>query len=198
MNWLYIIVMSYIVLSGLRGYHKGFLKVVYSMAGLLVAVLCITVTVPPVSHALKENTALSRWMKEKCETKMLTELCINALAFFVVLIIVLLILWRVGKMLDLFTKTPGIHLINMILGFIAGIVKAFLVIYVVFLLIRITSFLPSSKALIHQIRDDAVLRNLYEQNRIYELLKNLLQFVPRLKTGWQWTQFLNLSKLKIF
>ena len=86
----------------------------------------------------------------------------------------------------------------MILGFIAGIVKAFLVIYVVFLLIRITSFLPSSKALIHQIRDDAVLRNLYEQNRIYELLKNLLQFVPRLKTGWQWTQFLNLSKLKIF
>lgn len=186
MNWLYIIVMSYIVLSGLSGYHKGFLKVVYSMVGLLVAVFFITAMVPPMGHALKDNKALSRWLEEKCGAEELAGLCINVFAFFIVLIIVWLVLWRIGKMLDLFAKTPGIHLINMIFGFFAGIVKAFLVIWIVFLLIRVTSFLPGSEVLINQIKNDAVLRDLYEHNRVYELINNLLQFTPVLKEGWQW------------
>lgn len=195
MNWLYMIVMLYIVLSGLRGYHKGFLKVVYSMVGLLVGAFFVTAMVPPMGHALRDNKALSRWLEEKCGTEALAGLCINVFAFFIMLIIVTLVLWRIGKMLDLFTKTPGIHLINMILGFFAGIVKALIVIWIVFLLIRVTSFLPGSEALMNQIQNDAVLRDLYEHNRVYELLNHFLRFVPGLKEGWQWV-FLNSMFLR--
>lgn len=177
MNWLYLITMSYIVLSGLRGYHRGFLKVVYSMVGFLVAVLCITIAVPIVSRLLREADVVYDWLKEKSQNKMMAEFCIYVLAFFIVLVIVMLILWRIGKMLDLFTKTPGIHLVNMIFGFFAGIVKAFLVIWTLFMLIRITSFLPISAQLIDQINEDAVLQSLYEQNRVYDIVKNLMQLI---------------------
>lgn len=176
MNWLYIVTMLYIVLSGLRGYHKGFLKVVYSMAGFLIAVLCIAFTVPPFGHALRKNKTVYHWIKARCQDKMMAEFCIYALSFFIVLFAVIFILWRIGRMLDLFTKTPGIHLVNMIFGFFAGIVKAFLVIWTWFTFIKITSFLPVSAELIEKISEDAVLQSLYEQNRVYEILKDLLQF----------------------
>ena len=71
----------------------------------------------------------------------------------------------------MFSKTPGIHIANMVMGFIAGALKAFLVIWIVFLLIKITDFLPSSARLISMIEENGVLKNLYDQNRILELLK---------------------------
>ncbi len=175
MNWLYIITMAYIVLSGLRGYHKGFLKVVYSMVGFLAGVICVAFAVPPVGKLLRKNKIFYKWLKERCQNKMAAEFCIYAVAFLAVLLLVLFILWRIGKMLDLFSETPGIHLVNMIFGFFAGLVKAFLVIWTWFLLIRITYFLPVSAKLIDEIMSDGVLRSLYEQNRVYEILKELLK-----------------------
>ncbi len=58
MNWLYILVMGYIILSALRGYHKGFLQVVYAAAAWIVAVLFIAVTAPMVRNVLLEATPL--------------------------------------------------------------------------------------------------------------------------------------------
>lgn len=96
---------------------------------------------------------------------------VSVIAFFLSLLVISLILFVAGRRLDLFSRKPGIRLVNMIFGFFAGIVKAFLVIWIVFFLIQTTQILPSSAALLRMIEENAVLRGLYEQNQIAELLK---------------------------
>ena len=61
----------------------------------------------------------------------------------------------------------------MILGFFAGIVKAFLVVWVAFLLIRLTQILPYSAMLLRMIEENAVLQGLYEKNVVLELIQKL-------------------------
>ena len=230
MNWLYIIVMAYIVVSALRGFHKGFIRVVYSMAAILAAVVFVSVTAPYISRMIGQ-TAISQTLEKNCEkyvrsqinqkldegvwiqdielpwltlpkklqkelgqstgkpvaeflekqgiyqkaAKTIAGFCVNLAAFFIALLIIMLILIVIGRKLDLLSKTPGIHLANMIFGFIAGIVKAFLVIWTVFLLIKMTAALPSSASLIRLIEENAVLKNLYDQNRILQLLQSMLR-----------------------
>lgn len=230
MNWLYIIVMAYIVVSALRGFHKGFLRVVYSMAAWLVGIMFVAMTTPLIGHVLKNDTPLYERIEIACEeyvrtqidkkledgtlldgavrmpgitwpeelqdilakgtqaavtevletqgiyrqiTAAIADFCVNLIAFLISLAIILLIILIVGRKLDLFSKTPGIHIINMILGFFAGIVKALIIIWLFFAIVKLTAVLPSSASLIEMIEKNAVLRGLYEQNRLLELLQNL-------------------------
>ncbi len=225
MNWLYLVVMAYIVLSALRGFHKGFLKVVYSIVSIFVAVVFVVLAAPQISHVI-DGTNLSKQIESGCEdyvreqvirqldennltdlipswlklpkkiekelkkgsgaaaadlmeqqgiykkaAKMMADFFVNLIAFVTALLIISIIIFIIGRQLDMFSKTPGIHIANMVMGFIAGALKAFLVIWIVFLLIKITDFLPSSARLISMIEENGVLKNLYDQNRILELLK---------------------------
>lgn len=225
MNWLYLVVMAYIVLSALRGFHKGFLKVVYSIVSIFVAVVFVVLAAPQISHVI-DGTNLSKQIEAGCEdyvrkqvvrqldennladlvpswlklpkkiekelkkgsraaaadlmeqqgiykkaAKMMADFFVNLIAFVTALLIISIIIFIIGRQLDMFSKTPGIHIANMVMGFIAGALKAFLVIWIVFLLIKITDFLPSSARLISMIEENGVLKNLYDQNRILELLK---------------------------
>lgn len=227
MNWLYLTVMGYIVISALRGFHKGFLRVIYSVAALAVTVIFIAVTAPMFRKVILESTTIAqqmekgseKYVREQIHNKLedgtfagstqvlwvalpkklqkelgdasqsviedllesqgiykkmaeaIADLSVSAIAFILALIIIWLILFIIGKKLDLFSKKPGIHLVNMIFGFFAGVVKAFFVIWVVFVLIKATEILPVSAALINMIEENAVLRGLYEQNLVLDLLK---------------------------
>lgn len=226
MDWLYITVMGYIVVSALRGYHKGFLRVIYSVVSLAAAVVFVAVAAPMLRDVLLESTNLAkqietgsekyvrRQIEKKLEddsftvnkgllwatlpekyqkqldhaasaaipellesqgiykkmAKTIAQICISVLAFFLSLIVILLILFIIGRKLDLFSKKPGIHLVNMIFGFFAGVLKAFLVIWVVFLMLEMTKILPVSTTLIGQIQENGVLRGLYDQNPLLKLI----------------------------
>lgn len=225
MNWLYLTVMGYIVVSALRGYHKGFLRVIYSVAALAVSVIFIAVAAPLIRNLILESTTVAQQIEKGSEkyvriqiekkledgtltegaglpwavlpkalqkelghasktaipdllesqgiykklAKAVAEFGVSAIAFLLALVIIWLILFMIGRRLDLFSKKPGVHIVNMIFGFFAGVLKAFLVIWVVFLLIKATEILPTSAALIEMIEENAVLRGLYEENWILKL-----------------------------
>lgn len=229
MNWLYIIIMAYIVVSALRGYRRGFIRVVYSMAAFLITIIFITFSMPMITKIIREQTPiadsitdasrkyLETAVQEKLtdgslrkaqgrqigflsilsmvpdelwdemthavqdtvgESKILdqmaktvTDYLVSFLAFLIATAVIQILLFIIGKKLDLFAKTPGIHLANMILGFCAGIVKAFLVIWAFFAVIQILSPLPVCASVIKLIEDNKVLSSLYEQNRLLELLE---------------------------
>lgn len=236
MNWLYITVMGYIIVCALRGFHKGFLRVVYSIVSLAVAVVFIAVTAPMLRNVILESTAIrqqikagsDRYVREQIDKKLeesaftddmelswltilpkelqkelhkdlnqaarssiphilesqgvykkisegIADISVWVIAFLLAFILILVILFFIGRKLDLFSRKPGIRLVNMIFGFLAGIVKAFLVIWVAFSFIELTKILPVSAALIRQIDENAVLKGLYEQNMIRDLLFRYLK-----------------------
>lgn len=236
MDWLYITVMGYIIVCALRGFHKGFLRVIYSIVSLAVAVVFIAVTAPMLRNVILDSTTIrqqikagsDKYVREQIDKKLeegtftddmelswltilpkefqkelkkdlnqtagssiphilesqgvykkisegIADISVWVIAFLVAFILILVILFFIGRRLDLFSGKPGIHLVNMIFGFLAGIVKAFFVIWVAFSFIELTKVLPVSAALIRQIQENAVLKELYEQNMIRDLLFRYLK-----------------------
>lgn len=229
MNWLYIAVMGYIVFSAVRGYHKGVLRVAYSLAALLITVVFVAAVSPAVKNVLTEQTPVAQqigtiseefirnqteqkiedgtftkskglpWsmlpesvrdelgggtekvIKEVLESqkiyqklgKAVADYCISAIAFTVTLAAIQIFLFLFRKKLNLFAKLPGINIANMILGFCAGVLKAFFVIWIVFALIKASEILPVSAGLIEMIEENAVLTGLYEQNPILEGMRKM-------------------------
>lgn len=232
MNWLYLTVMGYIVISALWGFHKGFLRVIYSMAALAVTVIFIAVAAPMFRKVILESTTIvqqiekgsEKYVREQIQKKLedgtftgstqlpwitlpktlrkelghasqsaisdllesqgiykkmaeaIADFSVSAIAFFLALIIIWLILFLIGRRLDLFSKKPGIHLVNMVFGFFAGVAKAFFVIWVVFALVKATEILPMSAALIRMIEENAVLRGLYEQNLVLDAYSSFTEY----------------------
>lgn len=234
MNWFYFTVMGYIIASALRGFHKGFIRVIYSVAALVATVVFIAITMPMFRGLILDSTTIrqqiqtgsEKYVRKQIEKKLeegtlpenidlswvtlpkkyqkdfqkklkqtkqsaipdflesqgiykkmaetVSDICVTVIAFFISFIIIAIILYLVGRKLDIFSRKPGIHLINMIFGFFAGIVKAFLVIWIVFWMIEMTKIFPSSASLLHQIQANAALSGLYERNLVKELIMSFL------------------------
>lgn len=105
--------------------------------------------------------------------KAAAESVISLIAFTIAMAVIQVILLLIRKNLNLISKLPGVNIANMILGFCAGVVKAFVVIWAVFALIKACEMLPASAGLIRMIEENAVLKGLYEQNRVLELVESL-------------------------
>ena len=226
MNWFYFTVMGYIIVSALRGFHKGFLRVIYSVAALAASIVFIAVTMPLFHNLILESTTIRQRIEAGSETyvrkqidkkleegtltesmdlafvtlpkklqkelnhttqaaipdllesqgiykkmaKAVADIGVSVIAFLLSFMIITVIVFIIGRKLDIFSRKPGIHLVNMVFGFFAGVVKAFLVIWVVFFVIEQTKILPASAVLLNQIEENAVLRGLYEQNLVKELV----------------------------
>ncbi len=226
MNWFYFTVMGYIIVSALRGFHKGFLRVIYSVAALAASIVFIAVTMPMFHNLILESTTIRQRIEAGSETyvrkqidkkleegtltesmdlafvtlpkklqkelnhttqaaipdllesqgiykkmaKAVADIGVSVIAFLLSFMIITVIVFIIGRKLDIFSRKPGIHLVNMVFGFFAGVVKAFLVIWVVFFVIEQTKILPVSAVLLNQIEENAVLRGLYEQNLVKEFV----------------------------
>lgn len=72
MNWLLVVVL--VILAGytIKGYRRGLLRVLFSVASLLITVLFVAWATPYVSDFLKENTQVYQKVEAKCE-KMVRE-----------------------------------------------------------------------------------------------------------------------------
>ncbi len=229
MNWLYIAVMGYIVFSALRGFHKGFFRVAYSLAAWLITIVFIGLAVPAARDMIVEHTTIAVQIEKTSEkyirkqinqmiedgtlaqnaglpwlslpesvlkktgsgtkkaiiaaleaqgvykklAKAAAESVISLIAFTIAMAVIQVILFLIRKNLNLISKLPGVNIANMILGFCAGVVKAFVVIWAVFALIKACEMLPASAGLIRMIEENAVLKGLYEQNRVLELVESL-------------------------
>ena len=67
MNWLYIAVMGYIVFSALRGFHKGFFRVAYSLAAWLITIVFIGLAVPAARDMIVEHTTIAVQIEKTSE-----------------------------------------------------------------------------------------------------------------------------------
>ena len=58
MNWLLVVVLVILAGHTIKGYRRGLLRVLFSVASLLITVLFVAWATPYVSNFLKENTKI--------------------------------------------------------------------------------------------------------------------------------------------
>lgn len=70
MNWLLVLVLAIVILFTLHGYHKGFIRVFFSLFSIILTIILVSSITPAVKQFLKEETPLYTTLKEKYIEKM--------------------------------------------------------------------------------------------------------------------------------
>lgn len=70
MNWLLVVVLAVIALCIMNGYHKGFLRMVYSLVSWIVVLVFVTWATPYINSYIKENTGIYQEIEKNCEERM--------------------------------------------------------------------------------------------------------------------------------
>lgn len=67
MNWILIIVLAVLALSAFVGYHKGMLRIIYSLVSWIVVLAFVSWATPQINLYLLENTVIYDRIEEYCE-----------------------------------------------------------------------------------------------------------------------------------
>ena len=70
MNWVFISVLVVLVVSVIRGYRKGFLRIAYSLIAWMLMLVFTSWITPYISDFLVENTKVYATIEQKCEQQL--------------------------------------------------------------------------------------------------------------------------------
>lgn len=117
-NWLDIILLSSMLISGLLALTQGFIKEVLSLIGWIISFISVTILMPEAG----------KFLRPFIESEALSDLITIALIFIITLMI-----WRViSLMIIKLFKITSINYIDRILGFIFGILRIYILLLIVF------------------------------------------------------------------
>lgn len=100
----------------------------------------------------------------------LTGIVINALAFSVTYIILLIILWALCFTLNIISKLPLLNQINKLAGLLAGLVHGLVVVWLLFILLTVFGSSTWGQKAMEMIGNDTILSMIYNNNFILKFI----------------------------
>lgn len=104
---------------------------------------------------------------------------LNALVFLAFMLLCRLCFFVLSRKMGDFTKLPIVRSIDKIGGGCLGVLKGFIYIWVFFLILSICSTFEWSQTLVAQINDSAVLKLLYDNNILLDIVGDLTKVIFR-------------------
>ncbi|MDF2511782.1 MAG: hypothetical protein K0S04_1648 [Herbinix sp.] len=107
----------------------------------------------------------------------LTGVILNAMAFIITFVVVLILLWVICFALNLISKLPLLNQINKTAGLVAGLVHGLVVVWIFFILLTVFgSTEPGQKAL-EMIGQDQTLSFIYNNNYLLKFITNITKII---------------------
>lgn len=119
MNWLDAIIITLVLYGIIRGFMRGFIFELISSISLMVGLWI----------ALKSSDAFNNYLVQQ---HIISEKLSRIWAFILVFILILLLLYFVGKLMEQILKIAQLNAINRILGGLLGGIKLTLVVFILF------------------------------------------------------------------
>lgn len=223
MNWLLIITGIIILTNALIGMKTGFIKTIFSLVSLILA-LVLTVWISPVmkdflkgndkiygaiSHSIEkmlpfgedevasenqtseiEKLKLPKSIKDSLienntpqsyktlvvksfkgyVSDYLTGVIINALAFLVTFIVIIILLWVICMALDLISKLPLLNSLNKTTGLLAGLAQGLIIVWLFFIVLTVFSSTHLGQDAMEQVGESQILSILYNNNYLLRFI----------------------------
>ena len=189
-----ILTILFFVFSIRKGYQMGFFKKLLSIASLIIAIILTkalyinvanvtndyTNIIPNISSALKNafnNSSSFDNMNESINNisdtlaKGIWEVVCGIITFIAVMLLLKIII----RLLDFIDFVPVIGKLNKILGGALGIVEAFFILWILFLIIRMLTIVPQFKIVEDYINNSFITSSVYNNNFIYNFFVNLFK-----------------------
>ncbi len=135
MNWLDYLLIFIFVINLYNGFKEGLIRQIVGLAGFFIALYCAVSWNGDIGIYLRDYLNLDKVIESLSRngnsTLWLPEVFINIIAFLLIFIVFVLFLKIITGRLKIINKIPIIGPLNIALGAVLGMVKGFLVIFLV-------------------------------------------------------------------
>ncbi len=225
-NYLFVATVLLFLICIVNGYRKGFLRIVISLLGIILAIVAVTFVSPHISDYLINHTKTYDVVKQKVidvfqddnskldnsipENQTLTiesydlpdiikntliknntsemyqslmvtifedyiagylaKIIINAISFIGLFLMLMIFLWFVLFSADIIAKIPIISGVNKILGAVAGLIKALIIVWIFFFVVLIFFGNNIGNVMMAEVRDSVFLTMLFNLNVLLQLI----------------------------
>ena len=217
MNWLVIVVVGILLINALIGMKVGFIKTVFSLCSMIIALVMTIWISPYVNDFMRGNEKFYDGVSSKVDkiiefqeeeagvseqvslieglklpqslkdsliennndeiykalavggfkeyvNNYLTGIVINALAFTLTFVVILVLLWVVSIALDIVSKLPLLNQINKTAGLIAGLVHGLVVIWLFFIVLTVFGSSGLGQKAMELVGESKILSLIYNNN----------------------------------
>lgn len=177
-NLVLILLVAFCVLKGVWGYHKGFIKMIASFAGMVLSLLISQKLAPMLAARMRENNAWVTWVQAEIlpRLKIVTmDMVFSAVSFLVLFILASVLIRVLVSVLEKAAEQPVLSVLNQTLGMIFGVAESIVYIWVFMLFVDIMPQLPVCQTISAQIAADELLTIIHDNNLLILGLQSVLQ-----------------------
>ena len=204
MNWLLIVVICIIAWNAVRGYTRGLLRVVYSLAACILMLTVSTMAAPYVRDNILSQTGIESVICSNIEKQIavqgqkttgdfdmanillqksgaydsisvqLTNAIMTGLSFFIVIFLLGIVEYFVRRLIRKIERVPVISTVNRVAGFGVGFIKGIVIVWLLLALISLLATSEAGQTMTLYINDSLMLKYLYENNPVMKLIENIL------------------------
>lgn len=217
MNWLLVVVLGILIVNALIGIKVGFIKMIFSLCSMIIALVLTLWISPMVNDFMRGNEKFYDNVSSKVEkivqfkeeeagvseqvslieglklpqsikdsliennndevykalsvdgfkeyvNNYLTGIVINALAFTLTFIVILILLWVISIALDIISKLPLLNQINKTAGLAAGLVHGLIVVWLFFIVLTVFGSSGLGQKAMELIGESEILSFIYNNN----------------------------------
>lgn len=219
MNWLLVAVLAILLINSLIGMRVGFIKTIFSLCSMVVALILTVWISPYVNNYMRGNEKLYDFVNAKVEkvlplmedkvdddekgqyalidglslpqslkdaliknnnakvykelavngfkgyvSSYLTGIVLNALAFSVTFIVLLILLWIICMALNIISKLPFLNQINKTAGLLAGLLHGLVVVWIFFIVLTVFESSGLGQKAMTMIGENDILSLIYNNN----------------------------------
>lgn len=204
MNWLLIVVICIIAWNAVRGYTRGLLRVVYSLAACILMLTASTMAAPYVRDNILSQTGIESVICSNIEKQIavqgqkatgdfdmanillqksgaydsismqLTNAIMTGLSFLIVIFLLGIVEYFVRRLIRKIERVPVISTVNRVAGFGVGFIKGIVIVWLLLALISLLTTSGAGQTMTLYINDSLMLKYLYENNPVMKLIENIL------------------------
>ena len=204
MNWLLIVVICIIAWNAVRGYTRGLLRIVYSLAACILMLTASSMAAPYVRDNILSQTGIESVIYSNIEKQIavhgqkatgdfdmanillqqsgaydsistqLTNAIMTGLSFFIVIFLLGIVEYFGRRLIRKIERVPVISTVNRVAGFGVGFIKGIVIVWLLLALISLLVTSEAGQAMTVYINDSMMLKYLYENNPIIKLIENIL------------------------
>lgn len=107
----------------------------------------------------------------------LTGIVINALAFSITFIVILILLWIISIALDIISKLPLLNQVNKMTGLVAGLIHGLVIVWIFFIMLTVFSSSGVGRKAMEMIGDDQILSMIYNNNFLLDFITSITKML---------------------
>ncbi|EOS27048.1 hypothetical protein C806_00641 [Lachnospiraceae bacterium 3-1] len=184
MDILLIVTLVILGVFGLHGYIRGMVRMIFSLAAVLVTIVLASLTAPYVAEFLRMQTPLHGVIHEKCTEvvqnnigihleggiEQVADWAVQRIAWIAAFLLISILLGILIHVLDIIAKLPVIESINHMGGLVVGLLEGLLVIWILFFVIALCQGSQWGNQMMQEIQENPLLQWLYQNNILERFL----------------------------